>query len=247
MANRLFDTPDLVDVEYGDGMWTIGYDLQAARGAITLLVQDPCAETGTYVAGAPNASSPNVYTIQAFSATVSARRNNRCALGFELELATELLQDGGATQAAEYVLWNGLSAWSTAAQPSLQNTDVIPVAAGSAIQDTIAKCIDQYSTLTVLKDYVVHLGIQAALDLSAQGYTETIDQSGQLRVKATGAPIVVSPSYPLSGVAVTGPILIQLNEIAAYQAFDYNLNRTNIVGYQLIAIAFDPSTSVRAV
>lgn len=247
MANRLFDTPDLVDVEYGDGMWTIGFDLQAARGAATLLVQDPCAETGTYVAGAADASLPKVYTIKAFSATVSARRNNRCALGFELDLVTELLQDGGTQQATEFVLWNGVSAWNPNIQPSLQNNDVTTVSKGSTIADTVALIIDQYSTLTVLKDYVVHLGVQAALDLSAQGYTETIDQAGQLRVKATGAPIVVSPSYPLLGAAVTGPILVQIGDPTAYQAFDYNLNRTNILGYQIIAISFDPSTSVRAV
>lgn len=251
MANRLFDTPELVDVERDlpgeTGMWTIGFDLQAASSAVTLYVQDPCSETPTYVAGATDASSPKVYIITSFSATVSARRNNRCALGIELELVSELLAEGGTEGAAEYVLWNGISTWDPNAQPSLQNNDVITVARQALIQDTVSFAVSKYATLTVVDDYVVHLGVQAAMDLSAQGYTETIDQFGQLRIKATGAPIVVSPYYPTLGVAVTGPLKVLIANPSAYQTYSAYNNRTNIVGYQPLAIAFDPSSSVRAV
>lgn len=251
MANRLFDTPELVDVERDapgeTGMWTIGFDLQAASSAVTLYVQDPCSETGTFVAGATDASNPKVYIITAFSATVSARRNNRCALGIELELVSELLAEGGTEGAAEYVLWNGISTWDPNAQPSLQNNDVATVAVQAAIQDTVALAIVKYATITVVDDYVLHLGVQAALDLSAQGYTETIDQFGQLRLKATGAPIVVSPYYPKLGVAVTGPLKVLITNPAAYQSYSAYNNRTNIWGDQIIAIAFDPSSAVKAV
>lgn len=247
MANRLFDAPDFVEVVPGDGMWSIGFDLQASTAATTLLVQDPCSETGTFVAGAADASSPKVYTITAFSATVSARRNIRCSLDTDLEMVSKLLQAGGAVSAAEYVLWNGMSAWDPNAQPSLHNNDVQTSTTAASIADTISNAIVKYSQLTVLPDYIVHLGVDAAIDLSALGYTETIDASGQLRLRATGAPIVVSPNYPASGVAVTGPIVVNIGEIAAYQAFDFHTNRTNILAYQLIALAFDPSTSIRAV
>lgn len=246
MANRLFDAPDFVEVDGPeDGMWSVGFDLQAATAATTLLVQDPCTETGTFVAGAADASSPKVYTITAFAATVSARRNIRCSLDTDLAMVSGLLASSGTVSSAEYVLWNGMSAWDPNVQPSLHNNDVSVISPSASIADTISAAIVKYSTITVLKDYVVHLGVDAAIDLSALGYTETIDQSGQLRLRATGAPIVVSPNYPASGVAVTGPIDIKLGEIAAYQAFDFHTNRTNVVAYQLIAIAFDPSTSIR--
>lgn len=245
MANRLFDTPDLVEVEYGDGMWTIGFDLQATRGAVTLQIQDPCTSVGAYIAGARDASSPNVYTITAFAATMSARRNLRCASGEELSIISQLLADGGAVGAAEYGLWHGAPGWDPNVAPSLMNNDVHTVSAGATVADSIGVAITAYSTLTAYPYYVVHLGVDAAIDLSALGYTETIDQAGQLRLRATGAPIVVSPYYPPSGIALTGPLFIHVGEPSAYQAFDYQTNRTNIVGYQLIAEAFDPSTSVR--
>lgn len=247
MANRLFDAPDLVEVEYGDGPWSaLGFDLQATRAAMNLQVQDPCTEVGQYVAGAADASSPKVYTITAFSATMSARRNLRCALGDELTIVSDLLEQGGTVSAAEYALWSGVPNWDPNVQPSLQNNDVNSVSSGATIADTIGIAVAAYSTLTVFPLYVVHLGVDAAIDLSALGYTETIDQSGQLRLRATGAPIVVSPYYPASGVAVTGPIFVHVGDPTAYQAFDEKTNRTNILGYQLIAIAFDPSTAVIA-
>lgn len=247
MANRLFDAPDLISVIPGDGMWSAQpVDLTASRAATTMLVQDPCSETGQFVAGSASGTGPNVYNIQAFSTTVSARRNVRCDEGFGLTLVLDLLENGGTTSAAEYVLWNGISAWNTALNPSLQNTDVTVVSKGATVADSIAAVIDEYSALTVYSEYVIHLGVQSALDLSAQGYTETIDQQGQLRVKATGAPIVTSPYYPATGVGLTGPIEVRVGDPTAYQAWDYKLNRTNIVGYQLISLFFDPSTSVRA-
>lgn len=245
MANRLFDAPDLVEVQYGDGPWTIGFQLQATRAAMELMVQDPCTEVATYVSGSKNPSAPLVYNIQTFSAVVSARRNLRCANGEELEIVTELLQEGGLISAAEYGLWNGLSSWDPNLNPSIHANDVITVSAGSSVADSISNAIVAYSTATVFPDYIVHLGVDAAIDLSALGYTETVDQSGQLRLRATGAPIVVSPNYPASGIAVTPPLLINIGDPTAYQVYDYKLNRTNIVGYQLIAIAFDPSTTIR--
>lgn len=247
MANRLFDAPDLVEVVYGDGPWSIGFELQASTAAMELMVQDPCTEAATYVAGAQDPSSPGVYTISAFSATVSARRNIRCALGEELEMVSAMMQDGGTVGAAEYALWNGLPSWDPTINPSLEANDVKKVSSGTTVADTIGLLIARYSALTVLPEYIVHLGVDAAVDLSALGYTETIDAAGQLRLRATGAPIVVSPYYPASGVALTGPIIVYVGDPAAFQVYDIYKNRTNIVGYTLIANAFDPSTSVRAV
>lgn len=248
MANRLFDAPDLVTVEFGDGPWSaLGYDLQATRAAMELMVQDPCSEAAQYVAGSRNPSEPNVYHINAFSATVSARRNNRCALGIELEIIADLFAgDSGATlSAAEFTLWNGIASWNPNLQPSLAFcNDVFQQAPGTSVADSIGLAIASYSQLTVVPEYIVHLGVDSAVDLSALGYTETIDASGQLRLRATGAPIVVSPYYPSGGIGITGPVLVNVGEVAAYQAYSAYNNRTNIVGYQILAVGFDPSTSV---
>lgn len=248
MTNRLFDGGDLVEVAYGDGGWTRGFDLQAATAATVMTIIDPCSEAPQYVAGTPNAS-PNVYHVTAFSAEVSARRNVRCAIGEELDIVQGLLTAGGSVGAAEYALWNGSPGWDPNVAPSLQNADIKTVSATSGnVAETLASVIVAYSDLTVLNGYVLHLGIKAALDLSAQGYTYSIDVMGNLRLRATDAPIVVSPYYPAAGVAITGPIEINVGDVQAFQTYDAGRqNRTNITGFQLMTVAFDPSTSVRAV
>lgn len=243
MANRLFDlVPPVVVPDEPRKR-----DLQAATAASMLAVVDPCEVTSQLVAGIPNAS-PKVYTISAFAAEVSARRNVRCSNGEELQMVEELLAGGGSVSAAEYTLWNGISEWDPNVAPSLQNVDVATAATGTTVAGTLANVINAYSALTVLQSYIIHLGIGAALELSALGYAYAVDQDGQLVIRATGAPVVVSPYYPSDGVALTGSrIDIEVGPPQAFQTYDSLLNRTNITGLQLLSISFDPSTSVRAV
>lgn len=252
MPNRLLDldgTTDLVDVTFDDdpaAKWTIGFQLQAAASASTMTTQDPCSQQSTLLAGAINAS-PKVYTVTAFAAAVSARRNVRCAIGEEMEIVQSLLLNGGVTSAAESALWFGVKGWDPSVAPSLASTDTQTAAIAPSIADTLANVISKYSALTAIQDYVLHLGIKSALDLSALGYAYNTDAEGQLRLRATNAPIVVSPYYPTSGVALTGPLQVFVGVPDAWQVYSTLDNRTNINGNQLIALAFDPSTSVLAV
>lgn len=250
MTNRLFDSDDYVDVEYQpeNGTWTHGFDLQAATAASVLAVAaDPCSSyLSEQVAGTPNAS-PKVYTVHAFAANVSARRNLRCANGEEYEMVLALLANGGAVSAAEYALWNGIGGWDANVQPSLHNNDVQTASVGANVAETLANVVTAYSALTALQFYVIHLGVKSALDLSALGYAYTTDPaSGTLRLRAVDMPIVVSPYYPPAGVALTGPIKINVGPADAFQVYDVDLNRTNISGFQMLSLAFDPSTAVRA-
>lgn len=253
MVNRLIDLQgnglvDVVDDPDPLAKWTIGYDLQAATAAATLATLDPCSEQSQVIAGPTDPStSPKVYQITSFAAEVSARRNVRCAIGEELILVTALLAAGGTTSACEYVLWHGQPGWDNNLAPSLQNVDVQTVSASASVQDTLASVLNAYSALTALQGHVIHLGLKSALDLSATGYAYGTDVSGELRLRATGAPIVVSPYYPPTGIALTGPIKVVYGPIQAFQTYDVNINRTNIAGNRLAVIEFDPSTSVRAV
>lgn len=252
MPNRLLDLDgetDLVDVTYDDdpaAKWTIGFELQNSASASTLTTQDPCSKQSSLLAGAINAS-PKVYIVSAFAAAVSARRNVRCAIGEELEIVQSLLVNGGVTSAVESALWFGVSGWDPNLQPSLANSDVATATnVPTSIPDTLANVVNRYSALTAIQDYVIHLGVKAALELSALGYAYSMGASGQLFLRATGAPIVVSPYYPSAGVALTGPLEIFVGVPDAWQVYDSLLNRTNINGNQLIALAFDPSTAVLA-
>lgn len=217
--------------------------------AMMLAVSDVCSPgaNAAYVAGSNPADNPKVYKISAFAAEVSARRHVRCASGEEVLIVAALLAGGGTTSAAEHALWYGVPGWDNNLAPSLQNTDVATVAAGSTPAATLANVINKYSQLTAAQGYIVHLGVGIALDLAAQGYMYNVDQEGQLVIRATGAPVVVSPYYPTAGAALTGGLTLHASGIEALQGYDSLSNRVNIVGDQILALDFDPSTSVRAV
>lgn len=259
MSNRIVDLAqdpatnliEINDSADGNTRWSIGFDLQASSADAMLGVADPCSEYSTLVAGKQGQQngSTRVYHIKAFSAVVSARRNNMCANGEELTMVQELLANGGLTSALEYALWNGINVWDPAIQPSLQNNDVLTVSAvANNPAETLAAALIKYAQTTPLQGNVVHLGLKAAFDLTAAGYAYNLTPGGILRIRATDSPVVVSPYYPTAGIAVTGPIEINtgagINAWQTYSAYD---NRTNISGDTLATIAFDPGTSVRAV
>lgn len=266
MSNRITDPNDLIQIVTSDAnaqlgnaealvvpdeRWTIGHDLPDASGAFSLEVSDTCdpADDSQLVAGTVGAS-PLMYTVKSFGAVVGADRPIRCANGEEEQIVRALLDDGGIDAAAEYALWNGIPGWDPNTQPYLNNVDVQTVGVSATPADTLAAAIQKRSQLTVSKRYIVHIGIKTALDLSSTGqvYLDGPDPiKNSLRIRAVDAPVVVSPYYPVSGIAITGPVIVRVTGPTSYQQWDYSLNKTAIRGFRLLEIDFDPSTAVRAV
>ena len=265
MSNRLLDPNELVTVVTASAddrignadpivdpsqRWTIGHDLPDASGAFSLSVEDNCDPTqATLIAGQQD-TNPLVYHVKSFGAMVGAKRNIRCANGEEDEIVRRLLDDGGVDAAAEYALWNGIPGWDNSVQPFLTNVDVATVGASATPADSLAGAIIRRHQLTVAKRYVVHLGIKAAMDLSATGnvYLDGTDPvKNSLRIRAVDAPLVVSPYYPASAIAVTGPIVVRVGTPVGFEQWDYTTNKQLIRGFRILEIDFDPSTAVRVV
>lgn len=265
MSNRITDANELIAVlvdNPGDAQdvtggaivdpelkWGLGHDLSDASGSYALIVRDDCDTSQNHTLAGTVDLAPKVYTVKPFAAEVQAKRNIYCANGEEYETVGKLLGEGGIDAATEYALWFGAPGWDTSIRPFLLNTDVPTVATAAAPADTLAAAIIKRAQLTIAKDYIVHLGIKSALDLSATGYAYADGPDpvkNTLRIRAVDAPIVVSPYYPDTAIAVTGPLVVRVAHVSAWQQYDYTLNKTAIQGYRLIEIDFNPSTAVRA-
>lgn len=258
MSNRLFQSDGVRVIPSTDSdprYRFIDRDIQS-RSAVGLDVTDYCVSTNTsHVAGPSTEVNNGVYSVIPFGAVASEYRNIRCTQGEELQYAAELMTQGGSVSAAEFALWNAIPAWDNTIRPSLQNTDVSTIsvaslpASAAAPSDILASLMIRRASLTPLDDGIVHLGIGAAMALAGTGqiYADGGDVDAQVRIRATDNPVVISPYYPIRGYAMTGPIVVVLDEVSGYQTYDISQNRTRIRANQLITIVFDPSTSVRAV
>lgn len=77
-------------------------------------------------------------------------------------------------------------------------------------------------------DPLIHLGMQTALEL------------GENRLDVLGYPYVISPGYPINGLAITGPLQIRLGDLHVLRLVNQSVNRTLIEGTRMANFQFDP-------
>lgn len=243
VSHSLFDAATVEPV--GDGPWTQGYDVEVVRCAATLTAVDVCApNSASLVAGSTTASGGTapVYRIRSFAAEISAKRPTYCSDPEAAQIIADLLEEQSERVAA-YVLWNGIggvNGWG-AANAYLLNSDVNVATAAANLTDTIGAAYAKYAGGIVnFDESILHLGLTAALEASA---LNMLTEGG--RVKATGGKYVISESYPTGGIAITGPIKIKMGSTEALQAYNIQVNRTEVQGNRLMAVEFEPCISVR--
>lgn len=243
--SSLFDVAEVLD---GDGPWSgVPYDEQYDSGSRPLIVQDVCTRANVARVAGSLGNPAVVYTIRPFGAMVSAFRPNRCVIGdfpdFDASLHADLKSD--AQRAAAYTLWNGIPGW-TSAQPFMTSSDVVDVGSSLTVQDVVAKVLDQFYDGEVGEHAVLHMGLRAAMLLSAGNAMSPTPQSGEFFLTMDGTPIVVAPEYPISQVGATGPIVVRRSDVAdLVPAYDYSLNRTYFTTDMVLAVEFDASIAVR--
>jgi hypothetical protein len=257
--SRLFD---VVDVEHGDSWtdelgnkrgfgvpWDVPYDDQQP-----LIVTDICTRTNTSLVAGVISSGAVVYTIRPFGASVSAMRPNRCVMGefpdYEDSLITKLGLE--SERAAAYVLYNGITGWTTA-QPFLTSSDVATVSAvANNTPATIAKVLDAFYAAETGVRPVLHLGETSAAALaSGDALTTDPETPDRLFLAWDDVPITISTAYPTSTVAVTGPVTVRVGLPGMQQPRWYydsraNQNRTIFTAQQPLAVEFNASIAVRA-
>lgn len=244
--STLFEVATVLD---GDGSWSgVPYDEQYDAGARALVVQDICTRANVARVAGSLGNPAVVYTIRPFGAMVSALRPNRCVPGefpdFEASLHADLKHD--AQRAAAYVLWNGIPGW-TSAQPFLTSSDVTNVGTiTTGVQDLVANVLDAWYDAEVGLRPVLHMGLRAAMQLSSGDAISPSPKSSEYYLVMDGTPIVVQPEYPISQVAVTGPVTVRRSDIAdLVPAYDSTINRTYFTTDMVLAVEFDASIAVR--
>lgn len=243
--SNLFDVAEVLD---GDGPWSgVPYDRQYDAGARPLIVQDICTRANVARVAGSISNPAVVYVIRPVGVMVSALRPNRCVIGefpdFDASLHADLKSD--AQRAAAYVLWNGIPGW-TSAQPFMTSSDVTDVGSSATVQDVVAKVLDQFYDGEVGLHAVLHMGLRAAMLLSAGNAMSPTPQSGEFFLTMDGTPIVVAPEYPISQVGATGPVTVHRSDIGdLVPAYDYTQNRTSFTTDMALSVEFDASIAVR--
>jgi len=244
-VSTLFEVAEVLD---GDGPWSgLPYDEQYDAGGRALIVQDVCTRANVALVAGSTGLPAVVYTIRPFGAMVSALRPNRCVPGdfpdYEASLHADLKLD--AERAAAYTLWNGIPGWTTA-QPFLASSDVTAVSSSTSVQDLTASVLDQFYLIQVGQRPVLHMGLRAAMQLSAGNAMSPTPKSSEFYLTSDGTPIVVAAEYPISQVAATGPVKVRRSGIAdLVPAYDASINRTYFTTDMVLAVEFDASIAVR--
>lgn len=243
---------EVADVETGDGHWSaMPYDVEY-DDQTPLIVTDICTRTNTsLVAGVIN-STPVVWTIRPFGASVSASRANRCVMGEFPEWEAELISrlDGEADRVCASVLYNGIAGWGNA-NPFLLNSDVLHQSPGTTVQDTVPAVLDAFRNGCVGVKPILHMGQTAAVKISAGNALSPAPDSEEFFLAMDGTPIVVNPEYPTNLVAATGPIKIKRGKAGFADPSWYydsinNQNRTIFTAQQVLSVEFNATIAVAA-
>lgn len=149
----------------------------------------------------------------------------------EPEEAEEALEKATRDQAEYHIgraLWFGIEApWAgdvylTSSQVTRSIVDI------SNPRQALAQLLQDAYEANPDLDPLIHLGMQLVMELG-------ID-----KLDALDVPYVVSPGYPLNGLAVTGPIEIRLGDLHVLRLINQGVNRTLIEGTRMANFKFDP-------
>lgn len=220
---------------YGDGQWTIGYEVDALACGRVVEGADLCDpvtpdsdDIGTSAGG---------YKINPFAVIGYQKFGTRCEPDDAEEALTRSIID-----ASEYVIgknfWSGdVNNWDNSSGMFLTDAAIATEAAGANINETIAKVLKKGFDNHPELDPVLHLGLGAALSVSDFDNLERVGID----------KVVVNPGYPIGAVAVTGPILIRLGSVETLTSLNTQVrnNRTYISGSRIVAFEFDPCLAVR--
>lgn len=151
----------------------------------------------------------------------------------EPEEAEKVLEEATQDQAEYHIgraLWFGIedANWSgdiylTSSQVARSAVDV-----NANPRQALAQLLQDAWEANPDLDPLIHLGMQLVMELGVD------------KLNALDVPYVVSPGYPLNGLAVTGPIEIRLGDLHVLRLVNQGVNRLLIEGTRMANFQFDP-------
>lgn len=226
---------DAATVLYGDGHWTIGYEVDAlacGRNVEGSGICDPLPLSEDDVDDAGTG-----YKVEPFAVVGWQRFGTRCQPADAEFALTQAVVD-----ATEYVighnLWFGdIPDWKGATEgmflaDSAITTQTVTGDVEADIAAVMKKAFDDHPEL----DPVLHLGLGSALAINS------FDNLGRIGIDE----VVINPAYPVDAIAVTGPILLRIGTVETQTGLVAvpRSNRTYISGTRIVAFEFDPCLAV---
>jgi hypothetical protein len=223
---------EAASVSTGDDKWMRGYEADFEVAGRTYSASGQMCDPTT----TPSPSGARaVYAIKPFVIETKQEFSTFCDPG-----TAEKSTDADVSDASEYFVarnfWNGdADDWEGADEGVfLLDADVTTVAPGASVAASIGAALARAYEKTPSIKPVLHLGVTAALSLGPNFFTDESDLA-----------VAVSPGYPVSGVAVTGPVKANLSDVQTVGLTDQEQNDVLVYGSRFASVEFDPRLAVR--
>ena len=227
-------TSGAATVLVGDGNWMGGYEVDGLSCGRVIQGTDICTPIDI---PEPDESGTG-FRVEPFGVEGHQKFSVMCSPDENLEAMDESM-----ATASEYVVakqfWDGaIEGWKGVDKGLfLEDADIVTVGAaantGRSIALAIKTAYDNHPEILP----VVHLGLGAAADYASDFFV----------AEKSGIKFIVSPGYPIDGIAVTGPIVVRLSSIQTLKSYDETINREYVQGTRIAAVEFDPCLAVRVV
>ena len=218
---------DVAAVHRGSGRWTSGLSVEGLQCALTSSVATPCLPPPAgHIGGRGGNGAPTGYPLSVFAVVAQLTQPTMCRTSDPNEALRQAV-GAEADKAAGSALWFGTG-----------NAAMWMGAPGSTIvSGGVAELLDAFYAQTVGVDPVIHMGLKSAL---AQG---GLNKDGRFKA-LPDIPVVVNPSYPIEGIAVTGPVEVWIGDAEITQTHDVRVTREFTEATALAAVALDPCAVV---
>lgn len=195
--------------------------------ALSSRVASVCLPAPGELLGGVGGGRPASYDRVDFAVTVRMERALMCRKDSPEAILREAAEKE-LEKAAGHALWYG----NGTADIWIGNPSATALPEGA----TIGEMVHEFYRRTVGIDPTIHLGIGAALD---QTWVED-----RISGMADGVKYVVSPGYPVDGVAITGPVRVWAEDPLGVEAIDVGVNQADTEVEIYAALTYDPCSVV---
>lgn len=227
---------DAATVLYGDGQWTIGYEVDALACGRNVegsgicdalpLSEDDLGDSGTG------------FKVEPFAVVGYQRFGAKCQPKDAEEALTQAIIDATEYVVAKNFWFGDIASWDGSTEKMfLTDAGIATQAVTGNLEADIAAVVKKGFDNHPELEPILHLGLSAALRIN------DFDNLERVGIEQ----VVVSPAYPVDAIAVTGPILVRVGSVETMTGLVAvpRSNRTYISGTRIVAFEFDPCLAVR--
>lgn len=222
---------DAANVQRGDGRWTAGLEVENLQCALSSALSALCLPGPADNIGGGGTGSPSGQGITVFGVITRLRQPNMCRTA-DPEAVVRDAVDAEIEKALGRAIWFG---GNNEAEVWFGATGATALTSGTP---TVADALRTWYGKTVGIEPIIHLGIKAAESVATQ-----LADNGRFKAWPD-VPVVVNPSYPASGIAVSGPIDVWVTPTETIQSHSFSVNREQTEASALVGVVFDPCAVV---